>query len=377
MTTEPGRRYRLTSADSHVNEPPDLWTSRVAAAFADRAPRIERFDEGDAWVIEGVADPINFGMNACAGLEPEAMRGWVRFEDIRRGGHDPAARLVEMDRDDVDAEVLYPPPRLAQAVFANPDPEYRAAMIGAYNDWISEYVEYAPERFGGLAMLPNSGAEAAVAEIDRTLERPGMRGVVMGTYPNGSLQPDPTDDKVWGRLAERQVPLGIHVSLAARMPTAHSAKLPGYGRFFDAPNRMIEMIFAGIFDRFPTLQMVAVESGVGWIPFILETMNYELLEHAPKHAAELSKLPSEYFRSNWYATFWFEENQGDVQGLFDKVGDDRVLFETDFPHPTCLYPDSLEVAARGLAVLDPEAQRKILSSNAAQLYSIPLRAAVA
>ena len=98
--------YQLISADSHVNEPPDLWLDRVPAALRDRAPRIEHFDEGDAWVIEGVRDPINFGMNACAGLAPEDMKGWVRFEDIRAGGYEPGARLVELDRDGVDAEVL-------------------------------------------------------------------------------------------------------------------------------------------------------------------------------------------------------------------------------------------------------------------------------
>src|SRR5438128_11099186 len=87
----PSLEYRLISADSHVNEPPDLWVSRVPAALRDRAPRIERFADGDAWVIEGVADPINFGMNACAGLEPEQMKGRVRFDEIRRGGCDPAA----------------------------------------------------------------------------------------------------------------------------------------------------------------------------------------------------------------------------------------------------------------------------------------------
>src|SRR6516165_1955825 len=78
-------QYRLISADSHVNEPPDLWTSRVPAEYRDRAPRIERFDDGDAWVLEGVADPITFGMNACAGMAPEEMRGWMPFEEIRAG----------------------------------------------------------------------------------------------------------------------------------------------------------------------------------------------------------------------------------------------------------------------------------------------------
>ena len=77
------KTYRLISADSHVNEPPDLWIDRVPAQYRDRAPRIEHFEQGDAWVLEGVADPITFGMNACAGLEPEEMRGWMRFDDIR------------------------------------------------------------------------------------------------------------------------------------------------------------------------------------------------------------------------------------------------------------------------------------------------------
>ena len=163
------RNYRLISADSHVNEPGDLWTERVPARLRDRAPRIERFDDGDAWVIEGVTDPINFGMNACAGLEPEEMKGWMRFEDMRRGGWDPVARLDEMDRDGVDAEVLYPTPRLSGAIVAHRDAEYHLAMVRAYNDWISEFVAHAPERFGGLIMLPNRGVEEAVAEIQSCL----------------------------------------------------------------------------------------------------------------------------------------------------------------------------------------------------------------
>src|SRR4051812_13625676 len=103
---------RLISSDSHVNEPGDLWVDRVPGKLRDRAPRMERFEQGDAWVIEGVDDPINFGMNACAGLPAEEMQGWCRFEDIRRGGYDPAVRLEEMAADGVDAEVLYPTPRL-------------------------------------------------------------------------------------------------------------------------------------------------------------------------------------------------------------------------------------------------------------------------
>jgi len=219
-------RYRLISGDSHVNEPPDLWTSRVAAEFRDRAPRIESFEQGDAWVLEGVADPINFGMNACAGLPPEEMTGWKRFDEIRRGGHDPATRLDEMDEDGVDAEVLYPTPRLSQAVFAYQEAGFHHALVQAYNDWLSEYVAYAPARFGGNALVPNRGVDGALAEIKRVQDRPGVRGFIMGCYPNGTLDVTPEDDAVFGYLADAGIPLSIHVSLTQALPSAHRSQAP-------------------------------------------------------------------------------------------------------------------------------------------------------
>ena len=131
MSERTRSRYRLISADSHVNEPGNLWTERVPTQYTDRAPRMKSFEQGDAWVLDGVADPINFGMNACAGLPPEQMTGWKRFDEIRRGGYDPAARLEEMDQDGVDAEVLYPTPRLSQAVFAYADADFHHALVRA------------------------------------------------------------------------------------------------------------------------------------------------------------------------------------------------------------------------------------------------------
>ena len=179
-------------------------------------------------MIEGVRDPINFGMNACAGLAPGEMHAWSRFDDMRAGGYDPAARLAEMDHDGVDAEVLYPTPRLAQGVVATKDVDFHLALVRAYNDWLSEYVALAPERFAGLMLLPNRGADAAVAEIDRVLGRPGIRGVMLGCYPNGTLEIADDDDRGLGARSSRPgVPVNIHVSLSQHMPAAHRAALPG------------------------------------------------------------------------------------------------------------------------------------------------------
>ena len=114
---------------------------------------------------------------------------------------------------------------------------------------------------------------------------------------------------------------------------------------------MTNLILSGMFDRHPDLKMVSVESGVGWIPFILETLDYEMAENAPQELAQLKKMPSEYFRSNLYATFWFENNRNKLPDLIEAVGEDNILFETDFPHPTCLYPSPLETVAEKMATL--------------------------
>jgi predicted TIM-barrel fold metal-dependent hydrolase len=365
MSEPVGRRYRLISADSHVNEPPGLWVDRVAASMRDRAPRMERFPEGDAWVIEGVKDPINFGMNACAGLDPVEMRGWCRFDEIRKGGYEPAVRLQEMDADGVDAEVLYPTPRLTQAIFANPDVEYHVAMVQAYNDWISEYAGYAPERFGGLAMLPNAGAEAALAEISRVLDRKGMRGVVMGRYPNGSLELEPEDEKVFAALAERGVPLSIHVSLATSMPSAHRAKLPGYGRFYDAPNRMIELIFSGLFDRYPTLDVYFAETDFGWLPYVKEQIdnNYQRLD--PLSQFGLQMLPSEYIERHFH--FGYMTDTFGIQHR-DYVGAERILWSNDYPHISADWPNSWRTIQATFSGVPTAERHLILAGNAQRLF---------
>ena len=369
MSTSPSaaarRRYRLISADSHVNEPPDLWAERVPAALRDRAPRVERFDEGDAWVLEGVDDPITFGMNACAGLAPDEQRGWVRFEELRRGGYDPAARLEEMDRDGVDAEVLYPTPRLAQAINANRDDEYHRACVRAYNDWLSDYVGEAPERFGGLVWLPNCGVEQAVAEIDRVLDRPGMRGVLIGAYPNGTLEPTPDDDKVWGRVVDAGVPVSIHVSLSRTMPAAHRAKLPGYGRFYDAPNRIIELVFSGVFDRFPELTFMVAEVDCGWVPYVKEQIDNNFHRLDPVSQFGLAGPPSEYIERHFHFGY-----MTDTFGIHNRhaVGVDRILWSNDYPHISADWPLSWRTLQASFSGVPREERELILAGNARRLY---------
>jgi len=362
----PTREFRLINSDGHLSEPGDLWTSRVSTKMRDRAPRMQRFEEGDAWIIEGVKDPINFGWNNVAGVPPEDIKAWVKFEDIRPGGYDPRARLDDMDRDRVDGDVLFPTPRTSQAIFANPDEEYHLEMIRAYNDWLSEFTAYAPDRFCGAAMLPNrGGVKAAVAEIERVLDRPGIRTVVLGAWPNGSLSISPEDDEVWGALSDRGVPVTIHVALSLSMPGAHKAKLPGAGRYFDAPNRMIEMIFSGVFDRFPKLNVFFAEVDFGWVPYTREQIdnNYHRLD--PSMRFNLSRPPRETIDRHFHFGY-----MSDAFGLdnLHHMNVERVLWSSDYPHVAADYPFSWRTIQATMSGI-PNADRDlILHKNAERLF---------
>jgi predicted TIM-barrel fold metal-dependent hydrolase len=131
---------------------------------------------------------------------------------------------------------------------------------------------------------------------------------------------------------------------------------------------VVNVICSGLLDRFPDLKMVSVESGCGWIPFILETLDYEMEENAPQLLSELALRPSEYFKRQFYATTWFERKH--LPETVAAVGEDNIMFETDFPHPTCIFPHPLKTAAQNMEGLSDEVQRKILSHNAVKLYRL-------
>jgi len=270
-----------------------------------------------------------------------------------------------MDRDRVDAEVLYPTPRLAQGVVANTDAAFHLALVRAYNDWLSDYVAHAPDRFGGLALLPNRGAEHAVAEIDRVWGRRGIRGVLLGCYPNGTLEPRGEDDAVWARLAEAGVPASIHVSLSQHMPAAHRVPLPGYGRFFDAPNRIVQLIFAGVFDRFPALDVVVAEVDCGWVPYFKEQIDNNYRRLAPVSDFRITAPPSEYVERHVHFTYLTDEFGIAQRG---NIGVERILWSSDYPHISSDWPESWKTINATFAGV-PETERDlILSGNARRLY---------
>ena len=382
---------KVIDADTHFTEPHDLWTKRAPAQWRDRMPHVTDVDGEATWVVDGaVLGRAGAGgvidMNGVKGRSFEGLYEWD-IEHAHAGAYDPVARLELLDEVGVFAQIIFPGvvglggQGLADTIT---DLRLRMLCMEIFNDASAELQAESERRFLPMPVLPAWDVDECVREAERVAGL-DMRGVNMTCDPQDLGSPDLANrawDPLWEVCADLQLPVHFHIgaSLTAMnffgnycWPSQDEYVKPAIGGsmlFINNARVVINTVFAGIFDRHPKLKMVSVESGVGWIPFILETMDYELWENAPDQARELSRMPSEYFKDHWYATFWFERNQGDLTGLVSKVGEDNILFETDFPHPTCLYPKPLDTMTEKMATLPAPTRRKIMGENAARLYRL-------
>ena len=362
-------QVKLISGDSHVLEPPNLWQDRVSAKLKGRAPHMISLPQGDAWIIEGAMDPIHYGLNQCGGLGPEKRVAWIRWEDARRSGWDPAARVKEIDEDKVDVEILYPTPRISIALYwNNAEPEWNIAMIRAYNDWLSEFCSHAPDRFKGLAMIPTCGLDAAVAEMERAMKLPGMAGLTIGRFPNGSLAITPEDDTFWAAAQALEASVNVHVSLANEPAGEHHRmKVSGEFRFLDAPGRALQFIRAGVFDRFPELNAVFAEVDAGWVPYVVERLDSMYMRRGPSQQFSHKRRPKDYFEKNIHWVYIT-----DHYGVRNRkeIGVSQLMWSSDFPHSATDWPKSWDTINADFKDAPAEEKHAILAGNAARVYHI-------
>jgi predicted TIM-barrel fold metal-dependent hydrolase len=380
---------RVIDADTHLTEAHDLWTSRAPAKYRDRVPRVEQIDGRPMWVVDGAELGFAGGggvidRDGNKGRALEALYEWTQ-DQIHLGAFDPEARLDVMDDSGVWAQVCFPNSiglggqGISDVV---KDPELRLLCVQIYNDAIAQIQEESRQRLLPMPVLPAWDIAASVTEAERVAGL-GLRGVNLTSDTQDLGAPDLASlewDPLWDVCADLHLPVHFHIGASLTTMTYFGTypwesqnddtKLAIGGTLLFIGNARVvtNIIVSGMLERHPTMQMVSVESGVGWIPFILEALDYEMAENAPKELDKLSMLPSEYFKRQLFATFWFEKNN--VPALIASVGEDNVLFETDFPHPTCLYPKPLETVADKLSQLTPEVQRKLLGENAAKLYRL-------
>jgi len=382
-------QVRVIDTDTHLTERHDLWTSRAPTKFKDRVPRVEKVDGAATWVVDGaVLGRAGAGgvidRNGVKGRSFEGLYEW-EIEQAHVAAYDPVARVELMDEIGVWAQIIYPGvvglggQNLADIVT---DHELRALCLEIFNDAQAELQAESGDRLLPMALLPAWDVDACVREAQRAAEL-GLRGVNLTADPQDVGAPDLANrawDPLWEACSALHMP--VHFHIGASLTTMNyfgsypweshdddtKLAIGGTLLFIGNARVVVNIICSGMLERFPELKIVSVESGAGWVPFILEALDYEMAENAPQARAALSLSPSEYFKRQIYATTWFERN--DIAKIVGSIGEDNLMFETDFPHPTCLYPDPLKTAEENLRDLAPSAQRKILGETAAKLYRL-------
>ena len=370
-------RVRVHDVDTHVTEPPDLWTSRLPSRWKDMAPHPTIEPNG--------AEHWHFGDQHI--IFNQAMRTQCFDQLTQDGSVEPRARLKWMDVNGIYSQVMYPNllgfyPR----AFMGLEPALSLACVQVYNDFQTEFASADPKRLIPVANLPFWDLDAAVAELERCYAM-GHRGVNMG-WRFEQLGLPRLRDEYWEPVLRRAEEMGISVSFhvgfntdakeidehqsGRETPIDHAA---GPARFFMGnANCVIELIMGGICHRYPTLKFVSVESGVGWLPFLVESLDWQFLNNNLDRDYPDLLLPSEYFRRQIYGTFWFERDIAQLAELYP----DNFMFETDFPHRTSLTPGEAfphvsgprETIVNNLATIPEDLLVKLIHGNAAKVYNL-------
>jgi predicted TIM-barrel fold metal-dependent hydrolase len=364
----------ILSSDSHVFEPPDLWTKRIDAGFRDRAPRMQRIDGADQLVVEAdqVISGIGLISNAGARFEaPETISGQGRFEDVPRGGYDPDQHLADMRLDGVAGEVLYPSQGLFY--FRVTDTPLMSAIFRAYNDWLAEFCRRDPARLKGIAMVNLDDVADGIRELERAA-RLGLAGAMITEYPLEHRRYDqPEYEPFWAAAASLGMPLSLHTA------TRRQGKIRGAGEktLRDASSRstkafypalsLCDMIFSGVFERHPALTLAIVEFELSWAPNILASMDYTYRE---RHGEAIYRFkggmrPSDFFHRNVVLSF-----QEDAVGirLRDVIGVDNMMWGSDYPHSESTFPRSRKILEDILAGVPDDEGAKIAGANTARVY---------
>ena len=396
---------RIIDCDSHLTEPPDVWTSRVPASLVDKVPVQQTIDGRTGWFIDGKSW-ASIGGNTIRTGNEKVLGSHVTqpFETVDRAAWSVVERLELLDTMGIWGQVLYPNGIgfASNHIFAIEDESLRRLVLETYNDFLVDTQTESNGRLFPQALLPIWDMDLTIREATRLIDK-GITGFTLSDKPEMIGLPqlvEPYFDPMWDLLNESGAVANFHIGAGARREELEA--LRGSGQPAGGPNGspvpaawttfgtqrrlavgssqmfmsnvriLVNLCMSNLFDRYPRLKVVSAESGIGWVPFLLESLKFQFDEMVT-HADELAyakRRPGEYFRDHIYVMFWFETIA--AEKLIEAIGVNNVLVETDVPHPTCLYPGAREHFAKVLAGHNPHTVRRVLQDNAAELYKIKL-----
>jgi predicted TIM-barrel fold metal-dependent hydrolase len=359
-------RQVVVDADAHVIEPNELWNDYLEDRFRERGPRFASTDRGlNAFLIDDQLIGAEAFELARASSTLASDRPATRHATI--GG-----RLADMDSEGITAAVLFPTMGLYLSEVR--DPILLAALCRAYNNWLADQCAQGPDRLYGAAILPLADIDAAVTELERVVDRHGAKAVMVRPNPaSGRPLHHPAYDRLWARAAAADVAVAVHEGWSAGMSTlasdrfANSAIEHAVSHPFEQMAACVGLILTGVLERHPALRVGFLESGGGWVPYLLHRMD-EHFEMWPAFMPKVTLKPSEYFARQCFVSIDPEEPQ--IAALVAAVGDECIVWATDYPHPDAVFPGAVDVLRSGMEGLSAASQERILGSNARQYFGV-------
>lgn len=364
--------FKVFDSDIHVMEPPDLWEKYMDPPFKGRIKGFYEFVEDARIEIDGTLLP--------AGTQDQRRRAtkeMARCEQVYRkysgGGWSSKMQLEAMDEEGVDVAVLYPTRGLYALAIDGMDPELASAIARAYNNWLYDFCQVNPQRLMAAGMVSPFGVEDAVTEAHRCVEELGFKAIFIRPNPvNGRNWYDPHYEPLWSALEELAVPLGFHEGQGARLPQVGDRFNPNAMLLhtvchpFEQALALVAFCGAGILERHPRLRVGFLEANCSWAPFVLWRLDEHWERLGSVYAPELTLAPSRYFKRQCYLSVECDEEL--VADAVGHLGDDRLVFSTDFPHPDSRFPGAVDAFLR--LPLSETRKRNILWDNCVAFYGL-------
>ena len=382
---------RIYDSDAHILEPPDIWTNWLPERYQDRAPKLVKDHEGgDAWLTAVGGDPDPIGLVATPGMPYDHFRWFgVTYEEARKGCYDGQSRLRDMDTDGIYAEILFPPQRTISHFLGDDDDDFVLAGIDAWNNFLyEEFCANDPNRLIGLAQMPSLGIDTSVDFLRKAKAR-GAKGVLISCWPSANESVSEDDDPFWAAACDEGMPVTVHINIQSRAVRSSMRKseaktgkalydmrsaatrakaIGGMSHVFAATTSNItQMIFTGVFERFPELQMVWTETGVGWIPHFIEMLDDRYWRNRVWGDLPITNAPSFYWHRNNAATFIVDRSG---VAMRHAAGVDNIMWSSDYPHHGNDWPYSRKVIEELMGNIAADERDRIAGGNCARIYHL-------
>ncbi|VTU31917.1 putative metal-dependent hydrolase of the TIM-barrel fold protein [Variovorax sp. PBL-H6] len=370
----PGARnkYLMISADTHANEPGNLWAERIDAKYKDRLPKMWIDDKGIQWrKMEASEQPDRL---VLARLEGEDLARSKAGATATEKGPSVEQRLKDLEMDGIDGEIIFPGKGLG--MWYTFDPAFAHAQCEVYNTWAWETFGAHVDRLSPAAALATGDLPATLKEVERCLKL-GFRHFTLPCKPlfgppkTNELNYNKVDfDPMWAMFCEADVPVSFHVSTGKDPRTTRGlgGAVVNYVVHSLSPTLepLVNICASGVGERFPELKFGSVEAGIGWLPWMLDAMDEAYLKHHFWVKPKLKALPSDYFRAKGFATFG-EDRPG--LALIEEYGlQDNFMWANDYPHHEGTWPHSAEAIERQMGKLGEATRAKVLGENAAKVF---------